>query len=330
VKHSVILIGYLKSRWGLLLLFGIQFAVLTLVLSLYGLSLIPLLYATLILVAVILLFGLVDYRQYVKSIRILEGMKKQASLSLDNLPQASDPQKVLYAEMMRILEQRCQRLSREAKEREDATAQYYTIWSHQAKTPLAAMRLLLQEGEPDLGALQQELLKAEQYVDMALQYQRLNRFSTDLVLRSYSVEDLVRQAVKEVASLFIHKKIKLELGDLEGTILTDKKWLLFVLEQILSNAVKYTSTGAVTIYVNQATLYIEDTGIGISPEDLPRIFEWGYTGYNGHGEHRATGIGLSLCKKALTMLGHSISISSQVGVGTTVAIDLSRKELEIE
>lgn len=330
MKHSVILIGYLKSRWGLLLLFGIQFAVLTLVLSLYGLSLIPLLYATLILVAVILLFGLVDYRKYVKSIRILEGMKKQASLSLDDLPQESDPQKALYAEMMGILEHRCQRLSREAKEREDATAQYYTIWSHQAKTPLAAMRLLLQEEEPDLGALQQELLKAEQYVDMALQYQRLNRFSTDLVLRSYSVEDLVRQAVKEVASLFIHKKIKLELGDLEGTILTDKKWLLFVLEQILSNAVKYTSTGAVTIYVNQATLYIEDTGIGISPEDLPRIFEWGYTGYNGHGEHRATGIGLSLCKKALAMLGHSICISSQVGVGTAVAIDLSRKELEIE
>lgn len=330
MKKSAILLGYLKSRMALLLLFVLQFAILTLVLSLYGISLPPAFYATLILCVVILLFGLLDVRKYVKSIRTLEQIKKQASLRLENLPTVSDPQKALYVEIIHVLEQRCQTCDQEAKEREAATAQYYTIWSHQAKTPLAAMRLLLQEEELDPSALSQELLKAEQYVDMALQYQRLNSMSTDLVLRSYAVSDLVKQAVKEVATLFIYKKIKLELGSLEGNVLTDKKWLLFVLEQILTNAVKYTPAGSVTIAYHQTTLSITDTGIGIRPEDLPRIFEWGYTGYNGHGESRSTGIGLSLCQKTLAMLGHSIRITSEVGTGTTVAIELSRTELEIE
>lgn len=330
MKQFSMLVGYLKSRMGLLLLFLLQFVVLLLVLGLYGLSLTPALYATLILCVLILLVGLLDYRRYAKSIRTLEQIKNQASLHLEELPQVSDAQKALYGDIINLLERRCQKLAQEAKKREEATAQYYIIWSHQAKTPLAAMRLLLQEEERDYSALQQELFKAEQYVDMALQYQRLSTLSTDLVLRSCSVEELVKQAVKEVASLFIHKKIKLELGSLEGSILTDKKWMLFVLEQLLTNAVKYTPTGSVTICCQQSTLFIKDTGMGISPEDLPRIFEWGYTGYNGHGENRSTGIGLSLCKKTLSMLGHSISIRSQLGVGTTVALDLSRKELEIE
>jgi len=330
MKPSAIALGYCKQRMGLLLLFLIQFGVLILVLSLYDQALVPALYATLIICAIILLYGLLDYRTYHKTVRALEMIKEQAAHSLEELPPASEPQQMLYGEILKVLEHRCQTLAQKAKERESATAQYYTIWSHQAKTPLSAMHLLLQEEVPTISALQQELLKAEQYVDMALQYQRLNYGSSDLVLRIVPVADLVKQAVKEVATLFIHKKIKLVLGDLEGSILTDKKWFLFVLEQILTNGVKYTSHGSVTIWYAEEILYIRDTGMGIRPEDLPRIFEWGYTGYNGHGESRSTGIGLSLCKQALTMLGHSITIASELGFGTTVSIGVSRRELEIE
>ena len=207
---------------------------------------------------------------------------------------------------------------------------YYALWSHQAKTPLAAIRLLLQEEHPDRNALEQSLFQAQQYVDMALQYQRLNDSANDLLLRRCSLERIVKQAAKEVSTFFIYKKVGLVLGDLKKEVLTDSKWLQFVIAQLLTNAVKYTPSGSVSVWCEGEVLYIRDTGIGIRPEDLPRIFEWGYTGCNGHKQSRSTGIGLNLCKRALGMLGHTIVIRSQPGCGTTVEVGLSRRELENE
>lgn len=202
--------------------------------------------------------------------------------------------------------------------------------SHQAKTPLAPSGLLLQEEHPDRNALEQSLFQAQQYVDMALQYQRLNDSANDLLLRRCSLERIVKQAAKEVSTLFIYKKVGLVLGDLKKEVLTDSKWLQFVVAQLLTNAVKYTPSGSVSVWCEGEVLYIRDTGIGIRPEDLPRIFEWGYTGCNGHKQSRSTGIGLNLCKRALGMLGHTIVIRSQPGCGTTVEVGLSRRELENE
>ena len=151
-----------------------------------------------------------------------------------------------------------------------------------------------------------------------------------MLLRRCVLEEIVKQAVKEVSILFIHKKIRLVLGSLQEEVLTDSKWLQFVISQLLTNAVKYTSSGSVFVWYEGTTLYIRDTGIGIRQEDLPRIFEWGYTGCNGHMQSQSTGIGLNLCKRALTMLGHTIAIRSQPGCGTTVEIRLARQELEME
>ena len=330
MKKSAILLGYIQSRLLALLLFAVQFAVLFLLCNLYGLPMAPILYTTLIMCVCIIFFGALDFWNYYQDIRQLERYKKQASTHIAVLPKPADLQKALLRQILNQLEDRCQQVSEKAKQQEAATTQYYTIWSHQAKTPLAAMRLLLQEDEPNRSALKLELFKAEQYVDMALQYQRLSISSPDLVLRKYSIEPIIKQAVKEVSTLFIHKKISIFLGNLNGTVLTDKKWMLFVLEQLLTNAVKYTPKGTVSIWCEDRMLFLKDTGIGITPEDLPRIFEWGFTGYNGHGETRSTGVGLSLCKMALTMLGHTITIQSEVGQGTMVAIDLSRKDIAIE
>lgn len=190
--------------------------------------------------------------------------------------------------------------------------------------------LLLQEEHPDRNALEQSLFQAQQYVDMALQYQRLNDSANDLLLRRCSLERIVKQAAKEVSTLFIYKKVGLVLGDLKKEVLTDSKWLQFVIAQLLTNAVKYTPSGSVSVWCEGEVLYIRDTGIGIRPEDLPRIFEWGYTGCNGHKQSRSTGIGLNLCKRVLGMLGHTIVIRSQPGCGTTVEVGLSRRELENE
>jgi len=120
--------------------------------------------------------------------------------------------------------------------------------------------------------------------------------------------------------MFIRKKLTLHYASLQAKVVTDEKWMAFVMEQILSNAIKYTSSGYISIYMESGCLVVEDTGIGILPEDLPRVFEKGYTGYNGRSDKKASGIGLYLVKKILNKLGHKILIESELGKGTKVKL----------
>ena len=205
---------------------------------------------------------------------------------------------------------------------------YYTLWAHQIKTPIAAMRLLLQQrADPADQPLSQELFSIEQYVEMALQYQRLGSDATDYVIRRCGLDDIVRQAVHKYAPLFIRKKLALRYEPCTARVLTDEKWLQFVVEQVLSNALKYTKTGSITIREAPGpALVIEDTGIGIAPEDLPRVFDCGFTGYNGRADKKATGLGLYLCRRVCRKLSHTIGISSEPGRGTTVTIGLAVTE----
>ena len=206
---------------------------------------------------------------------------------------------------------------------------YYSLWVHQIKTPIAAMDLLLQEDDsPRRGELEMELLKIGQYVEMVLSYLRLDSDSTDYVLREYPLDDILRQAVRKFAKMFILKKITLDFQETGKTVLTDEKWLLFVVEQVLSNALKYTREGSITITMEHPkTLVIRDTGIGIAPEDLPRIFEKGYTGYNGRGDQKASGLGLYLCRTICKRLGHTITASSVPDHGTAIRITLEQRQV---
>lgn len=201
----------------------------------------------------------------------------------------------------------------------------------QIKTPIAAMRLLLQEEDTPLSReMQSELFQTEQYVQMALQYLRMEKMTSDLVFARYDLDALIRQAVRKYAPLFIRRKIILSYEPVHCEVLTDEKWLVFVLEQILSNALKYTKSGSIHIYLSPdapKTLVIEDTGIGIAPEDLPRIFEKGYTGCNGRADKRSTGIGLYLCRQIMEKLSHTIRIESEMGVGTKVYLGLDTVSL---
>ena len=209
--------------------------------------------------------------------------------------------------------------------------EYYTMWTHQIKTPIAAMRLLLQEEDTPLSReMQSELFQTEQYVQMALQYLRMEKMTSDLVFARYDLDALIRQAVRKYAPLFIRRKIILSYEPVHCEVLTDEKWLVFVLEQILSNALKYTKSGSIHIYLSPnapKTLVIEDTGIGIAPEDLPRIFEKGYTGCNGRADKRSAGIGLYLCRQIMEKLSHTIRIESEMGVGTKVYLGLDTVSL---
>lgn len=210
---------------------------------------------------------------------------------------------------------------------------YYTVWVHQIKTPIASMKLNLQNEDSLLSRkLLSDLLRIEQYVEMVLAYLRLDSSTSDYVFREYLIDTVVRQSVKKFASEFITRKIRLDYQPIAGTVITDDKWLTFVLEQVLSNALKYTGEGgSVKIYIKEPRiLCIEDSGIGIAKEDLPRIFEKGYTGYNGHADKRASGIGLYLCNRICKNLGVGITADSEVGKGTTICMNLEQYQLKVE
>lgn len=246
----------------------------------------------------------------------------------------------LYRSMIAKMRQEKEEIIFEDQKRYTEMMDYYGMWAHQIKTPIAAMRILVQSGmdreeneenQKLFRQLQMELFKTEQYVEMVLSYLKIGDIAKDMVLERCDLGKVVRQAVKKYSRLFILQKLSLEMGEIAEIVLTDEKWLSFVVEQILSNALKYTKSRSVSIYLEQeGVLVIKDTGIGISAEDLPRIMEKGYTGYNGRIDKRSTGIGLYLCKKVMDKLHHQLRIDSEDGKGTKVVLDLRRTQLDLE
>ena len=212
------------------------------------------------------------------------------------------------------------------REKED----FFALWAHQIKTPIAALKLLFQDEEPSIGDCKRELFKIENYVSMALNYLRFEDMSGDMVLEKCQLEPLIKQVVKKFSTIFIYQHLTVELKDLDKEILTDEKWFSFVLEQVLSNALKYTKTGGIKIFARDNAgieIVIRDTGVGIKSEDLPRVFEKGYTGYNGRIDKKASGLGLYMCKGVCDKLGHKIRIESEVGRGTDVIITVLREKI---
>lgn len=176
--------------------------------------------------------------------------------------------------------------------------------------------------------MREELFKIEQYAEMALTFQRLEGIAEDLVLQEYNLGDLIRQAVKKYSVLFINKGLGLEFGEMDYRIVTDEKWFVFCVEQLLSNSIKYTLEGGISLQAERdeaaerIRFSIEDTGIGIRAEDLPRIFEKGFTGYNGRLDKKSTGIGLYLCRRIFDHLGIRVKVESEAGGGTRVTLGL--------
>ena len=275
------------------------------------------------------LLFLAGFLRYVRRHRRLQGLLTQGLWTMDQLPSCRDLTEEDYQQLLEDLTIRLRRAQGELEEAKSEMRDYYTLWAHQIKTPLAAMDLILQEeGGNRAGELRAQLLQTEQYVEMVLAFVRSTADTTDFLIRRCVLEELVRQSVRRLAPLFIRKDIHLELGDLSAEVVTDEKWLCFVLEQVLTNAVKYTPRGGtISISAQGMVLTVRDTGVGIAPEDLPRVWEKGYTGRNGRADQRSTGIGLYLCRKVLSRLGHTISLASRPGEGTAVTIDLTTREI---
>lgn len=209
---------------------------------------------------------------------------------------------------------------------------YYTLWVHQIKTPIAASQLLVQDvtDRNIRSLLEQEIFKIDAYTHLVLQYLRLENFHDDLQLKQVALEQLVKEVVRKYSLFFIQKGLTINLDDLDVKVISDEKWLLVIIEQILSNSLKYTKGGGIEIYFKDNTLYLKDSGIGIKDSDILRVFERGFSGYNGRLTQQSSGLGLYLSKKIADQLGHEISISSQVGQGTTVSIHFQKKKLAID
>lgn len=327
-----IVIEYFKAKLKYVLLMLCCCAVFWVVMYLYRLPVEPVGYATILCIWIMIIFGISGCTRYYKKHRQLEDMKTRITLTLEGLPEPSELIEKDYRALLETINDDRMAMASEYDSSRTGMVEYYTLWAHQIKTPIAAMRLLLQTEETSQNQeLSMELFKIEQYVEMVLQYLRLGSDSSDLLIQTYDLDRIVKQAVKKYAKQFIRKRITLEYNELNCQVLTDEKWLQFVIEQLLSNALKYTHEGKISIYMMpEKTLVIEDTGIGIQEEDLPRVFEKGYTGYNGRADKKSTGIGLYLCKRILTKLSHTIRIESYVGKGTRVFIGLDSINLEVE
>ena len=242
----------------------------------------------------------------------------------DILPKAESLEEEDYHELLGKMEAAFRKKKGEWDASRRDMDDYYATWVHQIKAPIAVMKVMLQqEDTPENRELSAELFRVEQYAEMALCYVRLGEGASDLVIQEYDLDTIIRKAVRKYAGQFIRRRIRLVYEGTAVRVITDEKWLSFIIEQLLSNAVKYTSEGSVTIAVGDGKkLSVTDTGIGISPEDMPRIFEKGYTGYNGRLDKKSTGIGLYLCRKAAEKLGHVLTAESEPGKGSRFTIDL--------
>ena len=209
----------------------------------------------------------------------------------------------------------------EEKRRADVK-NYLTIWTHQIKSPIFALKLLLKKDEINKIECEKEIFEIEEYVGNILGYARLNADSTDYVFGKYNLDEIIRGVIRKYSIQFIGKNNSLDFCETKKIILTDAKWFSFLLEQIISNAIKYTHNGRVAIYLKKDELVIEDNGIGIMTEDLPRIFDAGYTGYNGRLEKKSTGLGLNLSKNIGKSLRVTLRCESEPKIGTKMYINL--------
>lgn len=341
---------YLKDRRAIFILYLITVLLFLMIGSLYHLDNLPKLWYAFGLSCFLWgCYGVMDFRRYVlkrKKIYLADCHLEQAVelLVAGSLQDVTYQEKAgdgsseapymtqleyAYEELISHLCAERSRLESEMEQRRTDRNDYYLMWAHQIKTPIAAIKLLLNDRE-DSFLLSEELFKVEQYVEMVLHYLKLESIASDLLLKEYNLYQMVKQTVKKYSVLFINSGLSLELEDFkEITVLTDEKWLCFVLEQLLSNSIKYTKKGKISIYMQPdavKTLVIEDTGIGIRSEDLPRIFERGFTGYNGRMDKKSTGIGLYLCRQVISQLAHGIRVISVEGNGTKVFLELDRAE----
>lgn len=323
--------NFLYSRRRIIAVILTVIAAFTLFMLLYGVPRSAVFYALIISAAVTGAAAVGDFIRYRRKCRVLSQLESEILLTLEHLPEPDTESESVYQDLLETLFLEKNSLQTAADCRYDNASEYFAMWAHQIKTPITAMSLVLQSSDfPEKDEFAEYLRRIEQYVEMALYYIHLDNDESDLVIKNHSLDGIVRQALRKFSQQFIRRKLKLVYEELNVDVLTDEKLLLFVIEQLISNSLKYTKRGSIEITLeapNEPVLLIRDTGIGIAPEDLPRIFERGFTGQNGRADKKATGIGLYLCRRICERLGHTITACSDEN-GTEMRIDMRPKGID--
>ena len=321
---------YIKQYRKAIFAFILFCAVFSFSFFLYHLPIEAVIYPALIYIVFGLVFVCIDFSHKQRKHKQLSEIKKLTAAMITSMPGIESVLEWDYQDIIKALKDEVTNLSTSSADRYQELLEYYTVWVHQIKTPITSMRLTLQSEDTQLSRkLMSDLFQIEQYVEMVLAFIRLDSDSSDYVFRECSINSIIKSAVTKFASEFIDRKLRLEYEPIDKLVVTDEKWLSFVIEQLLSNALKYTRTGSIKIYMREPmTLCIEDSGIGIAPDDLPRIFEKGYTGYNGRKDKKSSGLGLYICKRICNNLEIGINVTSELDKGTIVCIDLEQYDLK--
>ena len=195
--------------------------------------------------------------------------------------------------------------------------EYFLLWIHQIKTPITVCNLIL--GKPDADyRLKEQIFYIEDYTNMAMNYLKLKTRASDMDICEADLDSIISGVIKKYSIIFIEKKIKLNYKKTEAKVVSDTKWLSILLEQVISNALKYTKSGEITILYDNKTnkLTVKDTGIGIPAKDIKKIFDRGYSGFNGRMNEKSSGLGLYMVGKIAEILNVEIEVKSELNVGS--------------
>ena len=269
----------------------------------------------------------IKYNRYLKNLtHTIDGLDKKYLLSeVINEPRFQEER--IINEVLKECNKSMHENVKYYKDEQIEYREYIETWVHEIKTPIASAKLILENDDSNLSSrINYEMKRVEGFIEQVLYYARSSDVSKDYIIKKFSLRNVVMRAVKNNSRDFINRNIKLNIKEVEGTIFSDAKWVEFIINQIIINAVKFSipNKGEVSIFSkineNNIILTIEDNGVGISEKDIDRVFEKGFTGENGRKFGKSTGIGLYLCKKLCDKLGIGISLISKEGLGTKVNI----------
>ena len=279
---------------------------------------------TIVFVLIVLLFDYIKYKEKVnKIIQICNDISSCYSVKINDKNIFDE----YYLDIINELLKENRKQVSQIQQRVSDINDYFSIWVHQIQTPIASMKLKIDNEQIDLLQLASDLNRIDHYVDLVLSFLKFDEEKIDLYFRKTDVDRIMRESLKKFSNDFIIKKIKLDYKLSKREVLTDEKWLSFVFDQLLSNALKYTDKGTISIYYDgENCLCIKDSGIGIALADIERLFEKGFTGYNGRQYKKASGIGLYMCKRMCDKLNIAISIESVVNEYTLVKLKLLSNE----
>lgn len=199
--------------------------------------------------------------------------------------------------------------------------EYFLMWAHQIKTPITVINLILNNGnDTNYKKLREEIFYVEEYTNMAMNYLKIIDRNVDMDIDKVDLDQIIKSLIKKYSMIFISKNISISYDEVNKKVVTDGKLLSILIEQILGNALKYTEEGTIYIYFADNILTIKDTGIGIRSEDIKKIFDRGYSGFNGRVTQKSSGLGLYMVKKISEIINVKVNVKSKLGEGSEFSI----------